>query len=600
MTRIERSGDLTHSQQRMWLRMTWREIGAPYAALRQRVDFAEPIPVDVVVGAWQTLADRHEALRTVFTVGADSRPMQLVFAADGFQLPVTFDDESGLDDYLARRPTLLFNGVGVLTPLWQVRLFLRDGAVVSVCMTIEHIIIDGEGVENWREQFLALCHGQDAPLPTMQPLDRRAQEERMARTSRRDHVGELFARSPGLLVPATGDEIPEARYIFHVKRYPGMVPLVDSICAANRVTRSTVFMYAMGWLLAKYSGRHSVVFSSLFSNRLEKDHSIECQMFPVEMLVEYGAGTTIRQELRAAHVAALTGFAQHRSSVLRVPFEADARETANRGVGVFLPIMFDYIPDVPPGLPEMDEREEWETEGEPFGHLYYVYQSADDIVIGLDSDVVMIPAPVTREIARLLPRIIEFLAGDGDTPVSAADALLPAGFRFSSDCHLVGEDWVRTETVRRLLLEAPHVRDAKVTVEDGELTAQLVLAPEGAVYDVHESLLTRLFAHSDAKAPSRYTFPAEPGREWRPDAGLPEHPPVTRPEKELCEAIRETHGRVVANLAQTYLEAGGDLLRTAALTQALRRRGLTGLRPEHFRSPFTLRAIARALRQDAG
>ncbi|SDT70197.1 condensation domain-containing protein [Actinoplanes derwentensis] len=599
MTRIERSGDLTHSQQRMWLRMTWREIGAPYAALRKQVDFAEPIPVDTVVGAWETLVARHEALRTVFTPGADSRPIQLVFAADGFQLPLTFDDESGLADYLSGRPTLLFSGVGVLTPLWQVRLFLRDGQVVSVCLTIEHIIIDGESVENWREQFLGLCHGREVPLPTTQPLDRQA-DEVLSRSRRRSTVGELFARSPGLLVPALVSEPPEERYFFLVKQFPGMVPQVDAICAANRVTRSTVFMYALGWLLARHSGRHSVVFSSLFANRLERDHSIECQMFPVEILVDLSADASIRQALRAAHAAALTGFAQHRSSALSTPFEADARETMNRGVGVFLPIMYDYIPDVPVGLDEMDEREEWESEGEPFGHMYYVYQSGPDFVIGLDSDTVMFPVPVIRQFAEVLPRFIAFLAGDGDTRIGGADALLPDDFRFTPDGHLVGQDWVRPETVRRLLLEAPHVRDAKVTVDDGELSAWLTLEPGGDVYDVHESLLSRLFEHSDAKAPSRYVLAGETAREWRPRVALPERAPVTRAEKELCEAIRETHGRVVTNLAQTYLEAGGDLLRTAALVQALRRRGLTGLRPEHFRSPFPLRAVARALRPGEG
>lgn len=598
MTRIERSGDLTRSQQRMWLRSTWREIGAPYPALRHTLNFAEPMAVDVVVGAWETLVARHEALRTVFTLGADSRPIQLVFAADGFQLPLSFDDEAGLADYTAERPAVLLSGVGVLTPLWQVRLFLRGEEVSSVCLTIEHIICDGTGVEIWREQFMGLCHGQDVPVPAMQPLDRQAEEEkhrlRFPQDPRRNTAGKLLARSPGLLVPAIMSEVPEERYVLLVKRYPGMVPQVDAICAANRVSRSTVFMYALGWLLARYSGRHSVVFSSVFANRLEKDHSIECQMFPVEVLVEFGADSTIRQELRAAHAAALTGYAQHRLPAQSAPFEDHSRETANRGVGVFTPIMYDYVPDAPPGIAEIEERVEWGSEGEPFGHIFYVYQSDSDFIIGLDSDVVMFPVEVLRRMSEILPRFIDFLAQDGDTPVRAAEVLTPKDFRFSSDCHFIGEDWVRLETVRRLLLESPHVQDAKVTVDDGELNAWLLLGPEGDVHDVHESLLSRLFEHSDAKAPSRYTLSGET-RDWRPRAAPPERAATTRAEIELREAIRETHGHAVTNMAQTYLEAGGDLLRTAALVQALRRRGWSGLRQEHFRSPFTLRAIARSL-----
>lgn len=134
-----------------------------------------------------------------------------------------------------------------------------------------------------------------------------------------------------------------------------------------------------------------------------------------------------------------------------------------------------------------------------------------------------------------------------------------------------------------------------MAIEEGELVAWLTLSPEGDVFDVHEYLASQLYGHADTMAPNRYVLAGEPERVWRPDHDLPTLVANTRAEKELCEAIRETHGLEVTNMARTYIDSGGDLLRTPALVQTLRRRGFAGLRQEHFLSPFTLRAIAGSL-----
>jgi hypothetical protein len=63
----------------------------------------------------------------------------------------------------------------------------------------------------------------------------------------------------------------------------------------------------------------------------------------------------------------------------------------------------------------------------------------------------------------------------------------------------------------------------------------------------------------------------------------------------LCAAIQTTHGHDPRDVALTYTEAGGRILRAPAVVEHMRRHGFTGLRQEHFTIPCTLRATARLI-----
>lgn len=103
-----------------------------------------------------------------------------------------------------------------------------------------------------------------------------------------------------------------------------------------------------------------------------------------------------------------------------------------------------------------------------------------------------------------------------------------------------------------------------------------------------------LGSHPDVAAPARYV--TRPGaRAWTPDGDRPDLPPATAAERDLCDAIAETHGHTVTDVALTYVEAGGRMVLAPALVEVLRNRGLSGLRRPHVNVPFTLRAVAREL-----
>jgi hypothetical protein len=82
---------------------------------------------------------------------------------------------------------------------------------------------------------------------------------------------------------------------------------------------------------------------------------------------------------------------------------------------------------------------------------------------------------------------------------------------------------------------------------------------------------------------------------WRPGDRTEPLGPSSRAERDLLAAINQTHGTAVADMAATYVGAGCSVWLAPAVIEMLRRRGWTGARPDHFISPFPLRAIARAL-----
>jgi hypothetical protein len=149
-----------------------------------------------------------------------------------------------------------------------------------------------------------------------------------------------------------------------------------------------------------------------------------------------------------------------------------------------------------------------------------------------------------------------------------------------------------------------------VDCEADELVAHVLLEPGTALADVHDHVTASLEERIDVAAPRRYrpmppadgcssqtwwpeVAPADDG--WRPAVDQPRLAPTTEAERELCAAIRETHGHVVPDVVQTYVGAGGRIILAPAVMEKLRRRGLVGLGQHNFNGPYSLRGMARCL-----
>ena len=138
---------------------------------RQRV--RSPVDQGAMQRAFQTVVDRHAALRTVFTMVDDVPVQQVAGAADVFFVTL---DAAGWDDTELHRqvetaqqqPFDLSRG-----PLLRVHLFTRAAADHVLLMTVHHIVFDGWSMGLVLDE-LALLYAAETggPLANLAPVER--------------------------------------------------------------------------------------------------------------------------------------------------------------------------------------------------------------------------------------------------------------------------------------------------------------------------------------------------------------------------------------------------------------------------------------------
>ncbi|MFJ8434749.1 hypothetical protein ACIQ9P_25955 [Kitasatospora sp. NPDC094019] len=622
MSPVARSGPLTEQQERWWLRLYWREKGDIDNAWSKQWDLPAGISVATATAALTTLVERHEVLRTAFGLGPDNLPFQLVFEAGGFRLPLSVAELDTLAEYGEVGGIHPLVGGSMYTrPPWSVRLFVEDDEVRVLGLVFEHIVLDGSGVRNLREQFLALCAGTAENLRITHPLDRAAKERRIPRTpeSRARYSPDPRATAPRLLVPATvKEEIPEPRFLMTSVRYEGLLPVMDRICRDRGVSRAMVLMHAVGWLISRYSDIPRILVVNAIGLRLPSDDSVDLVAKALEIMVDLDEGRTLAESLTAVSAGCLRAYTEELRLGIR-DHDTRLRLEKERGIGSVRGLYFNYQGPSEPDTPRSDRTpdpavevtrgDEWRSGEEPWSYATWIYVDDSTVAVDFDVDVVMLPADVVHRMADLLPEFVRLVAEQPDTTLAAARALLPPDYARTTEARLVRGSWVHLDTVAEVVAGCPGVLAAEVSEEDDTIVARVSLDGPACLFDVHEFVLSRLHLEGDLIAPHRYrlaegsasraTGPGlpdlAPGADWRPADGTPVLGPTTEPERELAAALRETHDLASVNLAHTYAEAGGRAVLAPALVETLRRRGLEGLRLAHFATAHTLRAVARDL-----
>lgn len=606
--RVVRSGPLLVAQERLWLRGYWRTQGELFGALSGRWELPVGISVRAATCALEALVERHEILRTAFTIGPDKYPIQIVFDAAGFRLPLSLAPLDRLDGFLEDlndRQNLLV-GVDALRPPWTFRFFTDGDDVRVVIVIFDHIVSDATGAENWHDQFLALCRGDDPPRPSKQPLDRQAEEANRFRPD--PGRSDPAARSPQIALPGAPEGATTPRYLTATVIFDGLLSEVDRICREGLASRPMVLMYALGWLLSRLSGRRNILFASYLANREGVDHGVECLMRPVDLPVEIDDNVEFRTALDALTASTLRAY---ESDVRHgpLPRESRARTAAERGVAAVVPVYFNFRGDPRPdlagdakeGIVVAKRTDQRSSTGRPWCMVVWVYVVPPKLVIEFEVDTAMVSDAATDAMCAALPRLLRFMADEPLALAGNADALLPRGFRPATEAQQIGPNWVNRRNVERVLRDCPGLTNATAEVAGSELVARVTLRGGTQLFDVHEHVLASLQQNLDIAAPTRYLRMHGTSRTtpvvdvWMPAASTPELAPATDAEHEVCEAIRETHGHGVNNVALSYVASGGRLLLAPAVVEALRVRGYGGLHSGFFTSPRTLRSVARAL-----
>lgn len=273
---------LTDAQQRLWI-LSRLDDGQ---ALYNNVEWLElhgPLDHTALLQAFQTLADRHESLRTVFTVDGDGNPRQRILPDVTVGMPIvnlpTGSAQTTLDTALKRERNTAFDLAQ--GPLLRLTLLRESTEHHHLLVTLHHIVCDGWSMgllttELGAAYRAALTHQPyAAPLPEFRPRDVAlwlAQLEATPLFARcRDYWSTRLADADERALLPPDHPAPPGDRLCAGQVAVALTPAVEA-ALANLLTQrqATPFMAAsaaLAVLLYRYGGREQIVIGTPVAGR---------------------------------------------------------------------------------------------------------------------------------------------------------------------------------------------------------------------------------------------------------------------------------------------------------------------------------------------
>ncbi|MFI5836559.1 amino acid adenylation domain-containing protein [Micromonospora sp. NPDC051300] len=259
---------LSYGQQRLWF-LDRMSPGSPEWISALFVDVPAGADPDVVRWAMESLAARHESLRTRFAADEDGAPVQLVDPPGAVELRVVRADRQQLRAILEEEST---QGFDLATgPLWRgLLVLLHDGRQILV-LALHHIVVDGWSsavlTREFGELFAARLQRRApalAPLP-VQYADyavwQRESADPQQLAGELDYWRRTLAGLPRVSMPADRArppvrDIAGALSVFSVP--PWLTAAVEDLAKRHGVTPFVALMTAFATLVSRYTGEWDV------------------------------------------------------------------------------------------------------------------------------------------------------------------------------------------------------------------------------------------------------------------------------------------------------------------------------------------------------
>jgi len=328
---------LSFSQQRMWFLQQWEPESPAFNGARA-FRLRGPLEVDVLRGAFETVLERHESLRTVFS--GDREPVQVVLERWSFELRVTaVDDLDALQPLLrelSREPFDLASDLMLRATLVEL-----GGEDHVLLLVMHHIAADAHSdrvlFSELAECYAAACAGREPQLPELpiQYSDFAVWQRGRLQGAELERLTTYWATAlegaPELLRLPTDRPRPalqrhEGSHVhFVLERELG-----DALAALGREGGATFFMTmlaAFAVLLYRLSGEEDVVIGSPIANRndLELQSLIGFFTNTMALRVRVGGNPSFREVVTRARATALGAY-DHQD----LPFEKVVEKLAPR------------------------------------------------------------------------------------------------------------------------------------------------------------------------------------------------------------------------------------------------------------------------------
>lgn len=608
-TYIERSGPLTKAQIRTWPRAYWAgKFGISWQENRRwSLASAGLSPtIDECRQALWRLVRHHEILRTIFIVGGDGHPWQLVLAAESFKIPIASYGIRGRNA-ISRSDARLHTDAQ--RPSWKVHLHTSLGRVIYVDCIFSHAISDHAGMEQFWTQFVRLLKNPSTNLdPVTQPIDRALDEQRVGGpmgaplVSRRDP----FLDAPQLVAAPVEFHSNDRRYLTRTITCTNLAQPLGRLALRSGCSSPQVLIWAMSWMISQYSGAAALPIAAITSNRLARDKGIDCRMRPIEFVLDFPRQPTSAIEaIRSARSVILEAYALDRKHGPVTP-EQRVLTAVTKNRSVTVPIVFNIRIENLTGVVSSNAEERldswedrWQSTGNPWNSFIWVDISNGTATIEFEVDSAILPGELTARIAESLPGFLEYILREPWVDVSSERlrrfCALPS---YRGAALVKSGSWINRSTLRRSIGgQAPDVGVAELQEGDSGFNVVLSVRSRSQLADIHEALVSSIWLNVDACIPISYTavidgirFPA-----WRP-RDTPEKRAETAFEHALGDAFFEAHDFPVSDFSRSYVEAGGQLSLAPAITEILSRDGIVGIEPIDFESLVPLAAVANRLR----
>jgi amino acid adenylation domain-containing protein len=280
---------LSLAQQRLWFLEQWMPHNTAYLMSGQ-VRLKGTLHREALQKSLQAIVERHESLRTSFTITAEGDPIQVI--APSLLLPLAYHDLESIApeeherafSHLARtqaqQPFDLTR-----PPLLRVSLVRMSACEHILLLTVHHIIFDGWSVDIFVREMAALytafVTGQPALLPALpiQYADFSIWQRQWTQSHEFERLLEYWKRqldaAPEMLeLPA--DHPRPATTTFQGFRSltrlpPPLVRQLKTFCQQCEATPFMVLLASFLILLARYSSQEDVLVGTLIANRTRQE-----------------------------------------------------------------------------------------------------------------------------------------------------------------------------------------------------------------------------------------------------------------------------------------------------------------------------------------
>jgi amino acid adenylation domain-containing protein len=430
VTTTERTAPLSYAQERLWFIDAATGGGHTYN-VPMLLHWHEPVDVPALTAALTAVVERHEVLRTTYSLRADG-PVQVVHPAGTVPVQVcpAPEDRDAVRAEAVRRgsePFDLSTELPLRCVVWQ------GDTDAAVLLTVHHIAVDGWSLGPlFTDLAAAYADARAGREPQLAPMPVRYQDF-VARDRATDHAAALTGRVAQLTEvdgdlalagrragPATGDR-PGAEHRFTI---PADVwARVGEFAGQIRATPFVVVFAAFQAVLKRWTERDEFVLGTISANRTDPEFERVVGFFvnTVPLRCRVPNGVSFRALCAATRREAF-GALTHQ----RLPYEKVVAAARSRGVADLVTVAFAFqnmpAPDhaVPPPWTRPTRPEILPNGTAKYDLMYTVEEGGAGFV---EVDLGRYDTRVAEELSANVITLLSAALADPDRPVATLPVL---------------------------------------------------------------------------------------------------------------------------------------------------------------------------------